>query len=107
MRSVWRVPAKVMLAHAEEEDRERLLAGYESVQMADGRVQDLDALRADLERIIGNCGHYDAEGGYGLLPVFFSTSGKFQKSIRRGKLLFDGPNINAKSLESKGKLLVE
>ena len=40
-----------MLAHAEEEDRERLLAGYESVQMANGRVQDLDALRSDIEQI--------------------------------------------------------
>lgn len=42
---------KVLLAHAEEADRQRLLADYEPIQFENGRLQDLDALLADLEVI--------------------------------------------------------
>lgn len=51
---------KVMLAHADEDDRERLLDSYEPVTLANGRVQDLGALRADLEQV-RKAGYFLAE----------------------------------------------
>ncbi|MEW1990044.1 IclR family transcriptional regulator [Brevibacterium casei] len=42
---------KVLLAHAEEEDQERLLADYEPMALSSGRLQNLEELRNDLEQI--------------------------------------------------------
>jgi DNA-binding IclR family transcriptional regulator len=42
---------KVLLAYADEEDRERVLSEYESITLADSREQTADSLRADLEDI--------------------------------------------------------
>lgn len=42
---------KVLLAHAPEEDQERLLGSYEPFDLADGRVQTADTLRADLQSV--------------------------------------------------------
>ncbi len=42
---------KVLLAYAEEEDRDRILNAYQPITLADGQEQTADSLRADLENI--------------------------------------------------------
>lgn len=57
---------KVLLAYATQEERDQLLEGYENIELADGRIQDLKSLQQDLDGIRDNgyfIGHSERHRG--------------------------------------------